>query len=151
MTKMTLQLTRNLNPCECATLLAALRYWQNAITENFGKSSNLSRIPAELREHFLDENVEPLTSEEIDALCEGISLQPAKEDFPSDNEGMVAVMSTQQYAANSGVCCPWCQSREIEGSQFEVEAGVAVQPIRCLACLREYRDLYRLVAFQTTR
>ena len=152
MTDTTLQLTRNPNPRECATLLAALRYWQSVITNNFGEGSNLSRVPAELREHFLDERVEPLTSEEIDALCEDITLHPTAEaTFLSDDKGILAVMSTQQYAIKDGVRCPWCKSNEIEGGQFDVQEGVAFQPIHCHGCLREYTDVYRLVAFQPGR
>ena len=143
MTGMTLQLTHDPNPRECATLLAALRYWQSTIAEKFSTGANLPHVPAGLREHFLDENVEPLNSEEIDALCRDISLQPAKENFPSDDEGVVAVTSTQQYAASGGVRCPWCRSGEIEGGQFAVEAGIATQPMHCLGCSREYQDIYR--------
>jgi hypothetical protein len=152
MTDVTLQLTRNPSPRECATLLAALRYWQSVITENFREGSNLSHVPAELREHFADENVEPLNSEEIDALCEDINLQPAPGAvFPSDDEGTLPMMSTQQYAIQGGVRCPWCKSSEIEGGQFDVQEGVAFQPIHCHGCRREYTDVYRLVAFETAR
>jgi hypothetical protein len=149
MAGLTLQLTRNPSPRECTTLLAALRYWQSVITE---EGSNLSRVPAELREHFADENVEPLNSVEIDTLCEEINLQPAPEAvFPSDDKGTLAMMSTQQYAIRGGVRCPWCKSSEIESRQFDVQQGVAFQPIHCRGCRREYTDVYRLVAFETAR
>ena len=152
MADLALQLTRNPNARECATLLAALRYWQNGIADNFGSGSKISRVPAELREHFLDENVEPLTSEEIDSLCEDINLQPIPEStFPSDDEGALAVMSTQQYAERNGARCPWCKSTEIEGNQFDVEEGVAFQPIHCRDCLRNWTDVYHLVGFQPPR
>ena len=119
MTDVTLQLTRNPSPRECATLLAALRYWQSVITENFREGSNLSHVPAELREHFTDENVEPLNSEEIDALCENINLQPAPGAiFPSDDVGTLPMMSTQQYAIQSGVRCPGANQARLRAASL---------------------------------
>ena len=50
---------------ELATVLAALRYWQQDLAENDGPIS----------EHF-DEHT-PLTVEEIDDLCERLNLNPA--------------------------------------------------------------------------
>ena len=55
----------HLNERELATVLAALRYWQQDLAENDGPIS----------EHFADET--PLTVEEIDALCERLNCDPA--------------------------------------------------------------------------
>ena len=49
---------------ELATLLAALRYWQQGLDDNEGE--------APLRDHFEDE-VTPLAHEEIDDLCERLN------------------------------------------------------------------------------
>ena len=50
---------------ELATVLAALRYWQQDLAENDGPIS----------EHFVDQT--PLTVEEIDDLCELLNYHPA--------------------------------------------------------------------------
>ncbi len=55
-----------LNERQVATLLAALRYWQNDLDDN-SKMGEDGFAP-----HF--ENVAPLTSKEIDELCEHINL-----------------------------------------------------------------------------
>jgi hypothetical protein len=52
---------------ELATLLAALRYWQQGLDDNDGE--------APLRDHFEDE-VTPLTPEEINDLCERLNCGP---------------------------------------------------------------------------
>ncbi len=49
---------------ELATLLAALRYWQQDLTES---------EEGPISEHF--EDVEPLTVEEIDDLCERLNTE----------------------------------------------------------------------------
>jgi hypothetical protein len=52
---------------ELATVLAALRYWQQDL--------NANDSPPIDGEHFAE--CEPLSSEEIDALCERLNLQGA--------------------------------------------------------------------------
>jgi hypothetical protein len=60
----------NLTDREVATILAALRYWQQDLAAN-----DEVRI---CQEHFDDKNT-PLTVEEIDELCERINCGPSPE------------------------------------------------------------------------
>lgn len=48
---------------EIATILAALRFWQ----------ANQAQVFGTYAEHFTD--LEPLNAEEIDSLCESLSLE----------------------------------------------------------------------------
>jgi hypothetical protein len=63
---MTVRLTER----ELATVLAALRYWQQDLTENDDGPISL--------EHF-DDRITPLTSLEIDLLCEHLNCKPTAE------------------------------------------------------------------------
>jgi hypothetical protein len=54
---------------ETATLLAALRYWQDRIRQN---SDEVMEAQSLMPEHFQDH--EPLDSGEIDQLCEAINF-----------------------------------------------------------------------------
>ena len=54
---------------ETATILAALRYWQDRISQNQDEVSEArSLMPEQFAEHG------PMTSNEIDTLCEGLNL-----------------------------------------------------------------------------
>ncbi len=53
-----------LTPKELATVLAALRYWQQDLNAN-------DEPP--ISEHFEDAGVEPLDTDEIDDLCERLN------------------------------------------------------------------------------
>jgi hypothetical protein len=61
-----LRVNRVLTHEECATILAALRYWQENIT------AGMCVFPAAF-DHF-DDGTEPLNAREIDELCEAINL-----------------------------------------------------------------------------
>lgn len=59
-----------LTPQELATMLAALKYWQGGITDNFRKGKGtLTSIPVHVRESFESAGVLPMNSKEIDQLC----------------------------------------------------------------------------------
>ena len=62
-----------LNERETATVLAALRYWQQDLIKN-GPENCINE------EHFSD-MIEPLTPEEIDGLCERINCEDAAIDL----------------------------------------------------------------------
>lgn len=53
-----------------------------------------------------------------------------------------------RYIAGLGCRCPFCDSRSLEGSSVEIVAGSALQPITCLACDKQWTDLYKLVGFE---
>ena len=48
------------------------------------------------------------------------------------------------YIQRRGVACPFCASSNIEGRQFDVQAGTAWQPMNCTDCDREWNDVYTL-------
>ena len=58
---------------QIATILAALRYWQEefAPEKDNEYASPMDYIPAKFHDHFAE--VEPLTEPEIDQLCEDIN------------------------------------------------------------------------------
>jgi hypothetical protein len=55
------------------------------------------------------------------------------------------------YIQRGGVACPFCGSSNIEGRQFDVQAGTAWQPMTCMDCNREWNDVYRLDAISEIR
>ncbi len=55
------------------------------------------------------------------------------------------------YIESGGVACPFCESSNIEGRQFDVQAGTAWQPMSCTDCNREWNDVYRLDAISEIR
>jgi hypothetical protein len=61
-------LTMQLTDRELATVLAALRYWQQELAAN--------NDAAPISDHFQD-GPTPLTVDEIDDLCERLNLGPA--------------------------------------------------------------------------
>jgi hypothetical protein len=65
------QQSREFNHQECATVLAALRIFQQIWEVD--AESHYSRQTLSEMEHFED-GTQPLTPEQIDALCESINL-----------------------------------------------------------------------------
>ncbi|HUT15492.1 MAG TPA: hypothetical protein VMY98_04530 [Anaerolineae bacterium] len=74
----------------------------------------------------------------------------------NDTTGYVATIQVQLasinlqkaleiYIARGGVCCPVCQSDDIEGRDIEVDAGGASQAITCGLCGSTWVDCYSLV------
>jgi hypothetical protein len=59
-------------PKELATVLAALRYYQQDWQKEIDEAERENRDPIAMSEHF-DEQ-EPLTPDEIDDLCERINV-----------------------------------------------------------------------------
>jgi len=55
------------------------------------------------------------------------------------------------YIERGGVACPFCESSNIEGRQFDVQAGTAWQPMKCTDCNGEWNDVYRLDAISEIR
>jgi transposase-like protein len=49
-----------------------------------------------------------------------------------------------KYVDSGGVNCPYCDSSEIEGRSFDMESGIVTQEISCLACGKDWIDVYRL-------
>jgi hypothetical protein len=68
----------NLNNQETATILAALRYWQDNIARK-SKDIGFNAIPYNLRDHFM--GTKPLTSKKIDTHCERINMGPEQHNY----------------------------------------------------------------------
>ena len=51
----------------------------------------------------------------------------------------------EKYLENGGTRCPLCGSLEIEGSEVNVDAGMACQRMSCTDCGAVWTDTYKLV------
>lgn len=49
------------------------------------------------------------------------------------------------YIKAKGLICPHCGAETIEGGFIQVEAGEAVQNMRCSECGNQWQDVYHLV------
>lgn len=58
-------------------------------------------------------------------------------------------LSDAEYVRIGGVRCPHCRSEDIEGGQFEVEAGDVWQPVWCRACGQKWEDIYKLAGWES--
>jgi transposase-like protein len=56
-------------------------------------------------------------------------------------------MTSTEYVADGGGRCPFCRSREIEGSQHDYEGDKVYQNITCRSCNREWTDIYALTGY----
>jgi hypothetical protein len=56
-------------------------------------------------------------------------------------------MNDGQYIAFKGVRCPSCGSSNVNGSQLEVDAGLAFQPMHCSECEANWSDSYGLTGY----
>jgi C4-type Zn-finger protein len=50
----------------------------------------------------------------------------------------------QDYLNENGTKCPYCQSTQLNGEQFDVNAGIATQNVECMSCGEYWKDVYRL-------
>ena len=55
--------------------------------------------------------------------------------------------SSDDYAANCGIKCPFCDSLGIEGGPVEIDAGYATQEARCVDCGKTWFDQYKLIGY----
>lgn len=55
----------------------------------------------------------------------------------------------QKYIEDGGVRCMCCGSEDLGGDSFDIEAGYVTQLIHCHDCLAEWRDIYKLVDFDS--
>lgn len=51
------------------------------------------------------------------------------------------------YVSGGGVHCPACCADNIEGGEWNSEAGQATQNVRCLNCEARWQDVYTLTTF----
>jgi len=53
----------------------------------------------------------------------------------------------RRYLANPGFC-PFCQSPQIQGSDFEVAGSECTQEMTCLECEAQWYDVYELAGIR---
>lgn len=58
-------------------------------------------------------------------------------------------MTSAEYVANGGICCPFCGSTDIEGGGVDIDVGGASQAIFCNECEAEWTDHYTLSGYST--
>jgi hypothetical protein len=56
-------------------------------------------------------------------------------------------MSDVDYVAHGGNRCPFCGSNDIEGSETNIDDGVAWQEVGCYACDKSWSDIYKLTGY----
>ena len=57
-------------------------------------------------------------------------------------------MKTNEEYVQSSSQCPFCDSRDIEGQEVNIDGNSAWQEIYCLSCEKEWVDTYRLVGYE---
>ena len=56
-------------------------------------------------------------------------------------------MTDRQYVKAEGGKCPFCRSRQIEGSSVDIDTGGASQEMSCLDCGKQWVDCYELTGY----
>lgn len=54
----------------------------------------------------------------------------------------------ETYVAKGGMCCPFCQSREVSAGRLEVDGTTITQEVECAVCQRDWADVYTLTGYQ---
>ena len=58
---------------------------------------------------------------------------------------MLTAYKKRMYIEEDGSQCPYCKSKDLEGyNGYEADADYITAKIRCIACKKEWRDLYKL-------
>ena len=119
-----MRINRNLNLTnqELANVLASLRVLQDTIEQ--GELENYRKLP-----HF-DDN-KPLSSEEIDGLCERLNTSGDIEHG--------------KYLEGNGNHCLHCSSDSIEGGYVNIDDCGASQEVSCKSCGSTWTDAYALI------
>jgi DNA-directed RNA polymerase subunit RPC12/RpoP len=136
----------NLDPSKpvSTTDSAILDQIDDLLVNEFGEDERSEIMPDacyELLRHIADELLDTRKHpEEIPEACVC--------DNTHQQQGTVCLRCWQDkvkpYTQRRGVACPFCASSNIEGRQFDVQAGTAWQPMNCTDCGREWNDVYRL-------
>jgi predicted Zn-ribbon and HTH transcriptional regulator len=136
----------NLDPSKpvSTTDSAILDQIDDLLVNEFGEDERPEIMPDacyELLRHIADDLLDTRKHpEEIPEACEC--------DDTHQQHGTVCRRCWQDkvkpYIQRRGVACPFCASSNIEGRQFDVQAGTAWQPMSCTDCGREWNDVYTL-------
>ena len=123
---------------------AILDQIDDLLGNEFGEDERSEIMPDacyELLRHIADDLLDTRKHpEEIPEACEC--------DNTHQQQGTVCSRCWQEkvkpYIQRRGIACPFCASSNIEGRQFDVQAGTAWQPMNCTDCGREWNDVYTL-------
>jgi transposase-like protein len=62
-----------------------------------------------------------------------------------------APMTDDEYVQTQGLRCPYCREHDVEGvGGVEIDAGGAIQEVRCTSCERNWIDRYHLMGYDPT-
>lgn len=64
---------------------------------------------------------------------------------------IVMPLTPEEYVAKRGMCCPFCQSDQIQGESIDFESSGVYQNIVCLSCKKEWTDVYKLASYEALR
>jgi len=125
--------------------------FSDLLANEFGEDERPEIMPDacyELLRHIADDLLDTRKRpEEIAEACEC--------DVTRQKHGTVCRPCWQDkvklYIESCGVACPFCGSGNIEGQQFDVQAGTASQPINCTDCGAEWSDVYTLDTISDVR
>jgi len=71
------------------------------------------------------------------------------ESIPTTSQAPAqAEMTQEEYLVGWGVSCPKCRSTDLEVVSFESDCSYAWQPVSCLTCGAEWRDLFSLEGYE---
>jgi transcription elongation factor Elf1 len=51
----------------------------------------------------------------------------------------------KKYIKSKGICCPFCDSENLDAGTMQTDAGIAWQDIECCNCGSSWRDEYELI------
>jgi DNA-directed RNA polymerase subunit RPC12/RpoP len=52
----------------------------------------------------------------------------------------------EKYVKNEGALCPYCDSKDMEGGNYEAEGDTITMKVSCNNCGKEWFDIYKLVS-----
>jgi transcription elongation factor Elf1 len=60
------------------------------------------------------------------------------------NHAALTADQKRKYVQERFGHCPYCDSESVEGGQLDVDGNHVSQPVACLACHKEWEDVYVL-------
>lgn len=57
-------------------------------------------------------------------------------------------MTSEEYVARGGLCCPVCGSTNVDGGHMTAEYTSAWAEVTCLDCESEWRDVYTMAGYE---
>ena len=57
-------------------------------------------------------------------------------------------LQIDRYLACGGLRCPFCNSDQIEGDEWDADSGSATQEVGCKDCGESWLDVYKLMSIE---